>query len=249
MGGEWSGLERGRSGYRKANQSVIETETETASQKAFRNGHRKWGAQVPFGRVQRWWPHLLLGDRKLTRIFRRPTLLVLALLRARLRFWLWFWWIIKRVSDAEAWSSSSSSCRATKATFVNVCGLGVLAGDLLYFFTFAFLFWLCLNKRSNEHRNECAPHDKYVKFLLKLSSICCQFLTTSAQRKLCPLTLCQVVFPLASVGYFLLGDDGTRRNWTFPKHIFSSLCLINILDYSVLIVVAKLKANLAFQYF
>jgi len=41
VGGEWSGLERGRSGYRKANQSVIETETETASQKAFRNGHRK----------------------------------------------------------------------------------------------------------------------------------------------------------------------------------------------------------------
>lgn len=38
----------------------------------------------------------------------------------------------------------------------------------------------CLNERSNEHRNECAPHDKYVKFLLKLSSICCQFLTTSA---------------------------------------------------------------------
>jgi len=182
-----------RSGYRKANQSVIETETETASQMAV--GHRKWGAQVANGRVRGWRPHSRLGDRKLTRIFQLPTLLASALLW--LRFWLWIRWIIKRVSDAAA--SPSSCSRVTKATFVNVCGFLFLEAEASYFLLFSF-FWPCLNKRSNEHRNECAPHDKYVKFLLKLSSICCQFLTTSAQSKLCPLTLGQVVFPLASVG-------------------------------------------------
>lgn len=60
----------------------------------------------------------------------------------------------------------------------------------------------CLNERSNEHRNECAPHDKYVKFLLKLSSICCQFLTTSATNFVLVLGVSQTQLNSTSFSYF-----------------------------------------------
>lgn len=67
----------------------------------------------------------------------------------------------------------------------------------------------CLNERSNEHRNECAPHDKYVKFLLKLSSICCQFLTTSATNFVLVLVL-------------VLGVSQTQLNSTSFSYFFSA---------------------------
>lgn len=69
----------------------------------------------------------------------------------------------------------------------------------------------CLNERSNEHRNECAPHDKYVKFLLKLSSICCQFLTTSATN-----------FVLVLVLVLVLGVSQTQLNSTSFSYFFSA---------------------------
>lgn len=73
----------------------------------------------------------------------------------------------------------------------------------------------CLNERSNEHRNECAPHDKYVKFLLKLSSICCQFLTTSATNFVLVRvsTRTQRVFPTSAAS--AAAAASSTSSWSF----------------------------------
>lgn len=73
----------------------------------------------------------------------------------------------------------------------------------------------CLNERSNEHRNECAPHDKYVKFLLKLSSICCQFLTTSATNFVLVRvsTRTQRVFPTSAASAATAASS--TSSWSF----------------------------------